>query len=177
MENHIVASFGPNDAYTRHSEGAFLRLKDGRILFVYSRFSGSYSDDAPSDLIKMYSSDEGETWTEPVITVTASHFKTHNLMSASLMRMANGDVGLFFIEKIEDMPVSHIWIARSKDEGESWYKFTQCSLNDREGYYVLNNDRIERLSSGRLLIPLGFHRGGYNSRQCLPEIKSKQPAK
>lgn len=164
MENHIVASFGPNDEYTRHSEGAFLRLKDGRILFVYSRFRDSDSDDAPSDLVKMYSSDEGETWTEPVITIAAAQFKTHNLMSVSLMRMANDDIGLFFIEKIEDMPVSHIWIARSDDEGESWYKYTQCSLKDREGYYVLNNDRIERLSSGRLLMPLGFHRGGYNSK-------------
>ena len=58
MKDHIVASFGPNAEYTRHSEGAFLRLKDGRILHIYSRFTGTDADDAPSDLVSLYSSDE-----------------------------------------------------------------------------------------------------------------------
>ena len=163
MKDHIVASFGPNAEYTRHSEGAFLRLKDGRILHIYSRFTGTDADDAPSDLVSLYSSDEGETWTEAVTTVSASRFGVQNVMSVSLMRMANDDVGLFFIVKEDNSAISHIWLARSNDEAASWYKYTQCTLNDRQGYYVLNNDRIERLASGRLLMPMAFHRGGYRS--------------
>ena len=60
--DHNVISFGPDKVYTRHSEGAFLRLKDGQILFVYSRFSGSYDDDAPSDLVAIRSADEGKSF-------------------------------------------------------------------------------------------------------------------
>ena len=58
MQNHIVASFGPDKTYTRHSEGAFLRLNDGKILFVYSRFTDNYGDNAPSDLVAITSAAE-----------------------------------------------------------------------------------------------------------------------
>ena len=49
MQNHIVKSFGPGGEFTRHSEGAFLRMKDGGIYFAYSRFTGSGNDAAPSN--------------------------------------------------------------------------------------------------------------------------------
>lgn len=81
-------------------------------------------------------------------------------MSVSLMRMLNGDLGVFFIVKAAPAD-NRIVLARSKDEGETFYKYTVCTLQDRVGYYVLNNDRVIRLSSGRLLMPLTFHRGGY----------------
>ena len=35
----------PGDKNPRNSEGSFLRLKDGRIVFAYSRYSGTSSDD------------------------------------------------------------------------------------------------------------------------------------
>ena len=62
MKSKTTASFGPDNIYTRHSEGDFIRLKDGRILFVYSRFTGGAHDDSPSDLAFCISGDEGETW-------------------------------------------------------------------------------------------------------------------
>ncbi len=158
MKDHIVAAFPPNKTYTRHSEGAFLRLKDGRILFVYSRFTGNFGDDAPSDLVALWSADEGETWTEPVVAISASMYNTENVMSVSLMRMRNGDVGLFYIVK-QSPGISRILLSRSNDEGATWYRHVECSLPDRPGYYVLNNDRVERLSTGRLVIPLAYHRG------------------
>ena len=51
-------------------------------------------------------------------------------------------------------------LARSNDECKSWYKVTNCSLPDRPGNYVLNNDRVIRTSTGRLIMPTAFHRGG-----------------
>lgn len=163
MQNHIVASWGPDQKYSRHSEGDFLRLNDGRILFVYSRFTESYDDGAPSDLVASYSNDEGETWTEPEDVIPASLFKTDNVMSVSLMRMQNGDVGLFYIVK-QTKTINRLILSRSNDEGKSFYSHVECSLPDRAGYYVLNNDRVERLSSGRLVMPLAYHRGGHEAK-------------
>lgn len=160
MVNHIVAEFIPDEKYTRHSEGAFLRLKDGRILFVYSRFTNSSEDDAPSDLVACYSSDEGETWTEPEVCIPASMYGVDNVMSVSLMRMLNGDVGLFYIVK-QDVYHTRIILSRSSDEGKTYYKHVDCTSFGIKGYYTLNNDRMVRLQSGRLLMPLAYHRGSF----------------
>jgi len=157
VEDHIVATFSPDQNYTRYSEGAFLRLNNGSILFVYSRFTGNYQDHAPSDLIACVSCDEGETWSEGKVAVAASEFETENVMSVSLLRMANGDVGLFYIVK-QSPGISRIMLSRSCDEGASWYRRTDCTACCCPGYYVLNNDRVERLRSGRIIIPLALHR-------------------
>ena len=50
LPGKIVLSLGPGNGFSRHSEGDFIRLRDGRILFIYSRFTESFADDAPSDL-------------------------------------------------------------------------------------------------------------------------------
>ncbi len=175
MQNHIVASFGPDDRFSRHSEGAFLRLKDGRIFFAYSRFIGGHSDDSPSDLAAAWSSDEGETWSEPVTILRASEHGAKNVMSVSLLRMQNGDLGMFYIVK-QAPSVNRLFLARSSDEGRTFYRRVECTLPDRPGYYELNNDRVERLQSGRILLPLALYRGGYehgsasiywDSRACM----------
>ncbi len=163
MKDHVTAVFAPDGKFTRYSEGAFLRLKDGGILFVCSRFSGGYRDDSASDLASFTSSDEGETWSDGAVALPASAFGAKNVMSVSLMRMLNGDVGMFFIVK-QSPGINRIMLARSRDEGASWYGFTECTPTDRRGYYVLNNDRAERLKSGRILLPLAFHRA-----DCSPD--------
>ena len=159
MQDHIVVSYGPDERYSRHSEGAFLRLKDGRILFVYSRFTGNYHDAAPCGLASSYSWDEGETWSEPRQLLSASMYNTKNIMSVSLMRMQNGDVGLFYGVKATPT-CNRKMLSLSSDEGETFYKHIECTLPDRPAYCVLNNDRVERLSTGRIIMPLAYHRGG-----------------
>lgn len=156
---HITASFAPDEKYPRHSEGSFIRLNDNRIMFIYSRFTEYNGDDAPSDLVAVYSSDEGETWSAPRTVISASMYNTRNVMSVSLMRMANGDIGLFYIVK-QTPAVSRIMLSRSCDEGESYYSHMECTYPGLPGYYVLNNDRVIRLKTGRILVPLAFHRSG-----------------
>ena len=159
MNYRLTACFSPDEKYTRHSEGAFLRLKDGTILFAYSRFTGLWNDDAPSDIVAVTSHDEGETWSEARILVPASHHGASNIMSVSLMRMGNGDVGLFYIVKKTPL-INQIILARSNDESQTFYQYTDCTAGIAQGYYVLNNDRVIRLDTGRLVMPLAFHRGG-----------------
>ena len=87
----------PRDKNPRNSEGSFLRLKDGRIVFAYSRYSGTSSDDgAYCEIAAMYSSDNGETFSEPKILVRPDKSRGEtNCMSVSLLELPNGDAGLF----------------------------------------------------------------------------------
>ena len=53
-KTETVCNLASSKQYPRHSEGDFVKLKDGRIMFVYSRYNGSSNhDDAPADLVKM----------------------------------------------------------------------------------------------------------------------------
>ena len=84
----------------RNSEGAFITLKDGRILFVYSRYSAAGGDDgAAADLYGILSADNGESFSAPFPVLTKEQMQADNIMSVSFMRMANGDIGLFFLAK------------------------------------------------------------------------------
>ena len=134
-----------------------MRLNDGGILFVYSRFNGDWLDDAPSDIVGITSYDEGETWTEPRVYISAKQFNTENVMSCTLLRMENGDLGVFYLVKANPWTYQ-LWLSRSRDEGETFYEHRECSRHRGDGIYVINNDRVRRLSSGRIIVPLAVHR-------------------
>ncbi len=162
MSVRLVHTLARESGVTRASEGAFIRLRDQSILFAYCRFSGTgqgYDDDA-CDLYALRSGDEGESWSTPFPLIKAEAFGVKNIMSVSLMRMQNDDLGVFFLIKQND-GASSVALARSRDEGESFYRYSECTLRERRAYYVINNDRIERLANGRLVIPIAFHRGGF----------------
>ncbi len=153
-----VLELAPGENNPRNSEGAFLDLTDGRILFVYSKFLGDCGeDDAPCCIAARYSSDGGETWTdEDRILFTREQFGARNLMSVSLLRMQDGAVGLSFIFKMGWHDTrSHLLL--SYDEGETWSEKPVCMIPAR-GYYVTNNDRIIRTDTGRLIVPTAMHR-------------------
>lgn len=151
----VVLELAPGPGNPRNSEGAFLELKDGRILFVYSRFVGtSFSDDAKARLAARHSADGGETWSADTLIETPEENEVMNVMSVSLLRLGNGDVGLFYLlrRSWHDM---RMWCRRSSDEGRTWGAAVQCM--PAAGYYVVNNDRVVRLASGRLVIPAAMH--------------------
>lgn len=154
----LTLDLRPAENNPRNSEGAFIETGDGGILFAYSRFTGSAgNDDADCDIAAVISRDAGESWGEPRIIARASDFGVDNLMSVSAMRMKNGDIGLFFLVK-ENAGPTEFALALSKDGGESFYSVKRCRRNFIEGYYVVNNDRAERLSDGRIVLPAAFHR-------------------
>ena len=152
---HITYDIAPTPGHPRNSEGAFLPLADGRVLFIYSAFSGeSARDHTPADLAAITSPDGGRTWSAPHTVVRASEYDAMNVMSVSLLRMRDGAVGLFFLirRSWQDMCVA---LRRSHDEGETFGPETRCST--RTGYFVMNNDRVLRLSSGRIVVPVAEH--------------------
>ncbi|WP_225865512.1 sialidase family protein [Dyadobacter aurulentus] len=145
----------PGTDNPRNSEGDFVTLKDGRILFVYTHFTGkSASDFGNSHLAARYSSDGGNTWTDKDEIVVENE-GAMNVMSVSLLRLKNGKLALFYARKnsINDcIPYLRI----SEDEGKTWKEPVAC-ITDRPGYYVLNNARVIQLPSGRLLVPVALH--------------------
>ena len=75
---------GPDNP--RNSEGSFLLTKDGRIRFIYTRYSGeSHGDHASADLAEVISDDGGETWHDRGVVVSRGDAK--NIMSVSLLRL------------------------------------------------------------------------------------------
>lgn len=151
-----IVDFPPGPDNPRNSEGAFIRLRDGRILFAYSRFVGNCGgDDAPAHIVARYSSDEGETWSGERILFRREDLGAGNIMSVSFLRMKEGGLGLFFIINMSWYDTRlHLFV--SHDEGETFDRPVNCIPS--KGYYVTNNDRVIRTRSGRILVPANLHR-------------------
>src|SRR5881394_1216716 len=150
VKNPLLA---PGNNNPRNSEGDFMPLNNGILMFVYSRFTGGSGDDGRADLAAIYSGDGGKSWSlryEPVL----EHEGKQNVMSVSLLRLGESEIALFYLRKNSEadcVPMMRL----STDEGRTWNDPVACVVDD--GYYVLNNDRALRLKSGRLLLPLARH--------------------
>ncbi len=143
---------GPNNP--RNSEGDFIELRDGRVLFVYSHFHGGGGDHSAAYLAGRYSSDGGSTWTEEDVLVVPNE-GDWNVMSVSLLRLACGKITLFYLRK-NSLTDCRPYMRISADEAKSWSE-PKLVIDDHAGYYVLNNDRVVQLKSGRLIAPVALH--------------------
>jgi sialidase-1 len=153
----VVLELPPNEGNPRNSEGAFIQLNNDKILFVYSKYIGdSYADYATAAIASYYSKDNGNTWSESKTIAKPDEYKAKNLMSVSLMRMQNGDIGLFYLIRYgwHDM---RLHLRRSSDEGDNWGEPIPCISTPVPGYYVTNNDRVIRTSYGRLIVATSHH--------------------
>ena len=145
----------PSKENPRNSEGDIIELKDGRLCLIYTRFTGGSGDHATADLAMRISEDDGGNWSDDRIVVQRPGGL--NVMSVSLLRLASGQIALFYLRKssIEDCrPLMCI----STDEAVTWSKSSVC-IADKVGYYVMNNGRAVQLRSGRLVLPVAWHQG------------------
>lgn len=150
----------PTPTNARNSEGSFIRLPDGGILFAYSRFNTANNEDAAGcDIAAIYSYDEGESWSEPRIIVKASDFGVQNIMSVSAVYQKDGKIGLYFGIKDTDPSRKGLTKARALSVDGKEFVAERIPINAQIGYYVLNNDRVIRTSDGRLCFPLAYHGG------------------
>ncbi len=141
----------------RNGEGSFIRLKNGAIMFGYTEFLGnSREDDETAQITAVTSFDKGESWAEKKVLFKKPE-KALNIMSLSFLRMNNGDIGAFYIEKNPD-GTDKIMFSRSADEALNWSEPVNClDCLEKDDYYVLNNDRVIRLKNGRILFAVARH--------------------
>lgn len=146
---------GPNNP--RNSEGAFVRLKDGRLLLAYSHFYGDEGrDDSPSYVAARYSSDGGKTWGGDLVLIPNEG--QMNTMSVSFLRLQSGEIMLGYLvrNRVSDGQTLDYMARFSSDEAKSWSEPVCCS--QPPSYYVVNNDRLVQLKSGRIVIPAADHK-------------------
>lgn len=145
----------PGPGNPRNTEGSFARLKDGRLLFIYSKFSTEGpADSGAATLAARYSPDGGATWTASDEKVVDNEGGM-NVMSVSLIRLRSGELALFYGRK-NSMLDCRPYMRISKDEGRSW-SAARLAIPDN-GYYVLNNDRVVQTRRGRLILPVAYHK-------------------
>lgn len=161
---NIILDLPPDlkNSNPRNSEGAFLQLPGGEIIFIYSRFKGnSGADYATSDLTLLRSTDGGETFADEQTVTTCESEGGVNVMSLSLVEMGNGDIGLFYLVRTT-YTLLQMFLKRSSDGGRTWSERVLCT--PCEGFFVVNNDRVTRLSDGRIIIPAARHAAGWSDR-------------
>ena len=147
---------GPDNP--RNSEGDFVRLANGDILYVYTHYYGDKGgDNDHAYLASRRSSDGGQTWTGEDELVLPNEGKL-NVMSVTLRRLPDGRIALFYLvnETSEDCrPYMRI----SAEEAKTWRE--RVELVSQPSFNVVNNDRVEILPDGRILVPVARHQ--YNS--------------
>lgn len=142
----------------RNSEGDFAALKNGEILFAYSRYTGDDAhDDAACDVAGLLSRDGGRTFSPlPAPLATAASHGVRNIMSVSLRRLPNGDLCLFYLCK--HTPLSEMYLRRADPEDETVFGEAERIFPlDGDTYYVVNNCRVCVTRDGRVLLPAARH--------------------
>jgi sialidase-1 len=129
-------------------------LADGALLYSISQFSTGPGDHATAHIVAAKSYDGGRKWLDPFDL--QEKMGSLNVMSSTLRRLGDlskGDssLGHFFLVKnsLQDL---QCYLRISHDEGETFGDPIAVSLS--LGYNVMNNDRVLKLSSGRLIAPI-----------------------
>ena len=142
----------------RAGEGAFLSLKDGTLMHAYTEYyEGNIGDHGAARIAAVFSRDEGESWGEKRVLIPRGD--AVNLMSVSLWRLQNGEILLFYLKKIKEgnSILCYPCVRSSNDECESFGEERFCyDPSEKCDYFVVNNDRVIQLKSGRILIPASY---------------------
>lgn len=147
----IILDLAPTSANPRNSEGSFIRMPTGEIAFAYSRYRDGLEDGSTCDLAVIFSTDEGETFSKERVFLTCEECGAANIMSVSLLSLKNGNIGVFYLKK--EGRNCRLFMRETRDFitlSKEYY----CM--EREGYFVVNNDRVRRLSDGSILYATAY---------------------
>ena len=173
-----------SSSHSRQTEASILPFDDGRLFLAYTDFCGPvWLDRGTAQIMGKWSHDEGETWSEPFLV--QENIGNINVMGASLLRLSSGRVLLSFMRKDfeplgeegkematvhkPDTPTEdarypegllHQMVKCSDDECQTWSAPTQVTQGDT--YWCSANDRLLRLSTGRILMPIGEHETNFH---------------
>ncbi len=144
---YFVAPVGPENP--RNSEAAIIPLKDGSLLLGWTEFyAGNGADHGPARITGKISADGGHTWGNKFTLVENNG--GCNVMEVNFMRLKNGDIALFYLQKNSESTDCRVMMRTSSDEGRSWMNQKQMSPDGK--YTGLTNGRAIRLRSGRIVL-------------------------
>lgn len=181
MNTSLVLQLDPVPGNARNSEGAFVTLSDGRLLFAWSKFvSDKGGDQEPSIIVCRTSDDDGQTWSDEDRILVEPEGQAHNVMSVSLLRLQDGRIALLYLSKESKGNGAHQCrpeIRFSSDEMETLSPAIPLTLST--DYHVGNNDRLIQLEDGTLVMPVGQHRFGVTpqlNEEGKSQLQFKAPA-
>jgi len=155
---------GPASAkHPYQSEGATIRLKDGRIMHAFNLRSQPepgqkwHAHYVPTQIAFVTSSDKGKSWSAPQILLSSP---TRTASHPALVRLPNGDLGVSYNRIAGETEATKVFRS-SKDEGKTWSD--EVLISPATGYWTSAHDRLIAHSSGRLIQPL------HNKEVLLPE--------
>lgn len=152
--NQHVLDIPWSPAATRNSEGGFITLKTGRVVFYYTQFSGGSSDFDRNVIMEVHSDDQGVTWSKPRLAIKPPDGSL-SLMVLCPLRLADGRIALAYALKKSFLDC-RAYVRFSRDEGASWSE--PVLITEGPGYHTINNDRMIQTRTGRLILPVGFLR-------------------
>lgn len=154
------ADIKPDDAYEyfvapvgaqnpRNSEAAIIPLNNGSLLLGWTEFyAGNGADHGPARISGKISADSGRTWGDKYTLI--ENDGGCNVMEVNFMRLKNGDIALFYLQKNTETTDCRIMMRTSSDEGRTWVNQKQLSPDGK--YTGLTNGRAIRLHSGRIVL-------------------------
>lgn len=146
--------FPASKSNPRYSEGAVAVLRDGSLLYATTEFQGSGSDFARARIVARKSVDGGQNWDDA--RILQENVGKRNVMSVSWLRPSppqrdQHPLLMFYLQK-DGFKDLHVFVRESNDEGQEFGPARP--VTSQPGYHVMNNDRVVRLSTGRLLCPI-----------------------
>ena len=102
------------------------------------------NQDEHSDSDLLRSIDDGKTWTDKDEILVRNDGR-QNVMSVSLLRLADGRIALFYLVKNSNQDCRpHVRF--STDEAKTWTEAAPC-VPEGGGYFVVNNGRAVQLAA------------------------------
>ncbi len=126
----------------RGSMGDFVQLADGSLMMSFTK----------DGIQAIKSTDQGKTWGEPCMLIPnpqppAKGYYCH----PSFLRLDDGNILMSYIYATYPTTpyYGHNYYRRSADDGKTWTD--QFLLTPQAGYVLVHNDRLLKLSTGRLV--------------------------
>lgn len=145
------------EAHPRNMGAEVIELRDGRLFLAFSQWLGGAHDTNDSQVMGMLSADGGESWGEtfPVVRPNAEF---SSVRMPSMIRRRDGGI-IMLVRCRGEWHEARVGMLRCLDEGgadlgEECWSPTQRISPPPPGRHIALNNRLLRLSSGRLLLPL-----------------------
>jgi len=171
IEKQLVVTATP--AAPKHGEQTVIKLKDGRILLLWSEFlredmlppgqrpppsplrRDPTGDDGYARISAMTSTDGGATWSQPWVAVDDKDALV-NCISPGITRMADGRLLLAYSWRSGGNGETNYgncakMVRISSDEGKTWSDRTRITPENNE-YHTGCHDRAYTLDNGRVIV-------------------------